>query len=211
MCLAITPSNSAVERAFSRLTQILTTRRLSLSPDTAEQLLVVALDSAPWSEYDYAPILSMLRDNATRTHWRRPRSDLGVPHAKRSKTEASSSTSSGVHVRAFNAIGTHMYLWTWSQIPLNPNDFPPFRVHCMRCSAAGNYAQCGVSGCMQAVLCCSLHIAIHVSTSHQVLKGIQSGSHERQLGTETYFDRRRRHLKPPLPPGGGGSQLAQIF
>jgi hypothetical protein len=78
MCLAPTPSDAVVESAFSRLRLILADQRLRLGADVVEQLLILALDSARWEVYNYAPVLDMLRKNQCRIHFRGKRADKGI-------------------------------------------------------------------------------------------------------------------------------------
>ena len=53
MLLAITPTNAAVERLFSRLRQVLTDTRTRLSEDHAEEELVLLVDAEDWEEYPH--------------------------------------------------------------------------------------------------------------------------------------------------------------
>ena len=46
LCFAITPSNAAVESAFSKLRSILTDHRMLLDVKLVEQLLILALNQA---------------------------------------------------------------------------------------------------------------------------------------------------------------------
>lgn len=64
MCLALTPSDAAVEPAFSQLRMILGDRRLSLSSDVIEQLLILALDAPTWDIFDFSPVIEALRSSA---------------------------------------------------------------------------------------------------------------------------------------------------
>ena len=45
-----------VEQAFSRLTRLLAPQRLRIKPKLVEQYLIMALDSIPWTEYNFAPV-----------------------------------------------------------------------------------------------------------------------------------------------------------
>lgn len=77
MCLALTPSDAVVESAFSRLKLILGDRRCRLSCDLVEQLLILALDTQKWEEYNYSPVLELQRSSAQRARFRLKRADKG--------------------------------------------------------------------------------------------------------------------------------------
>ena len=81
MCLALTPSDAVVESAFSRLKLILGDRRCSLGCDLVEQLLILALDTQKWEEYNYAPVLELQKSSARRARFRLKRSDKGKKRA----------------------------------------------------------------------------------------------------------------------------------
>ena len=75
--LALTPSNAVVEQAFSRLTRLLSPQRLSTDPSLVTLLLIVALDSVPWGEYDVSKVSEFMKAQKTRMPFRYPRSDKG--------------------------------------------------------------------------------------------------------------------------------------
>ena len=54
-----------------------------LDPSLAAQLLIVALDSAPWPEYNCQAVLDHMAASTRRTPFRRPRSDSGGKHKRR--------------------------------------------------------------------------------------------------------------------------------
>jgi hypothetical protein len=87
MALALTPSNAVVEQAFSRLTKLLSPQRLSLDTSNVTMLMVVALDSAPWDEYDVSQVADFMKNHRTRTAFRHPRNDKGGKHRKRQRRE----------------------------------------------------------------------------------------------------------------------------
>ena len=95
MCLALTPSDAVVESAFSKLGMILSDRRLSLSSEMTEQLLILALDSSPWLVYDYAPVAAALKSSKRRAVFRSARADRGQKRkAQYCSSDASSQGSS---------------------------------------------------------------------------------------------------------------------
>jgi hypothetical protein len=87
--LALTPSDAAVEQAFSRFTALLAPQRLSLSTKLVEQFMILALDALPWGKYDYQPVWSLVSNNERRARFRKARADQGGKHAshKRKTTQ----------------------------------------------------------------------------------------------------------------------------
>lgn len=64
--------------AFSRLRMILADRRPRLSSDVVEQLLIFALDSTPWDEYNFDSVLEAQQFSARRVRFRLKRADKGT-------------------------------------------------------------------------------------------------------------------------------------
>ena len=85
--LALTPSNAVVEQAFSCLTRLLSPQRLSIDPSLVTLLLIVALDSVPWGEYDVSKVSEFMKAQKTRMPFRYPRSDKGGKHRKRQRKD----------------------------------------------------------------------------------------------------------------------------
>ena len=78
MVLALTPGDAVVEAVFNRLTQILSPHRLRLATTSVEQLLILAVDTDRWYEYDYTQALDIIRQNQRRAQFRGPRIDKGI-------------------------------------------------------------------------------------------------------------------------------------
>lgn len=89
MTLALTPSDAVVESAFSGLRLILGDRRLALSSRVVEELLVLVLDTAPWTEYDYTHVLAAQRSSQRRARFRNSRTDKGRKRGAKSMSKKS--------------------------------------------------------------------------------------------------------------------------
>ena len=97
MLLAITPTNAAVERLFSRLRKVLTDAHTRLSEDHAEEELVLLVDAEDWEEYPHyddivREYLAMRKQRATEKK-RKSRSDKGKPRKKKKQASNSQDTS----------------------------------------------------------------------------------------------------------------------
>ena len=98
MLLAITPTNAAVERLFSRLRKVLTDTRTRLSEDHAEEELVLLVDAEDWEEYPHyddivREYLAMRKRRAPEKK-RKSRSDKGKPRKKKKKQASNSQDTS---------------------------------------------------------------------------------------------------------------------
>ena len=102
MCLALCPVDTVVESAFSRLTRILCDQRLAIGTEFLEQLLILAVDSTRWEDYDYSEVIQLIRDNGRRQPFRRARADAGEKRGKKRKR------SSSRHVRADPLLGVEV-------------------------------------------------------------------------------------------------------
>ena len=98
MLLAITPTNAAVERLFSRLRQVLTDTRTRLSEDHAEEELVLLVDAEDWEEYphydDIVREYLAMRKRIAPEKKRKSRSDKGKPRKKKKKQASNSQDTS---------------------------------------------------------------------------------------------------------------------
>ena len=84
---ALAPGDAVVEQAFSRLTRLLAPQRLRIKPKLVEQYLIMALDSIPWTEYNFAPVWDMISTSAQRARFRLARSDRGSKKKKETEKE----------------------------------------------------------------------------------------------------------------------------
>ena len=76
-----------VEQAFSRLTRLLAPQRLRIKPRLVEQYLILALDSIPWTEYNFAPVWEIVSTSARRARFHVARSDRGSEKKKETEKE----------------------------------------------------------------------------------------------------------------------------
>ena len=95
MLLAVTPSNAAVERLFSRLRRILTDERTRLSEKHAEEELVLLVDAANWKVYPYYDeICRAYQKSRKRQRSKKPRkirSDAGKKRKEKKKQKVTAS------------------------------------------------------------------------------------------------------------------------
>ena len=75
MCLALAAGDAVVEQAFSQLTRLLAPQRLRISTKLVEQFMILALDSVPWTEYNFDTVWEDMRTNARRARFRLARTD----------------------------------------------------------------------------------------------------------------------------------------
>ena len=61
---------------------ILTPQRSLLDVKLVEQLMVMCLDTAPWEEYDFLPILERVSKSFSRVRFRLARADKGTRRPK---------------------------------------------------------------------------------------------------------------------------------
>ena len=85
---ALAPGDAVVEQAFSRLTRLLAPQRLRIKPRLVEQNLIMALDSIPWTEYNFAPVWEIVSTNVRRARFRVARSDRGSKKKKETRKRA---------------------------------------------------------------------------------------------------------------------------
>ena len=111
-----------------------------LDPSLAAQLLIVALDSAPWPEYNCQAVLDHMAAGTQRTPFRYPRSDSGGKHKRRrvhqdgsfSQPSPSAASSSWLfsgarrwRLRLTHLIGlglTFVFIWFYAS-PLHPSRY----------------------------------------------------------------------------------------
>ena len=94
---AMTPSDAVVEAVFNQLTRILSPQRLRLASTSVERLLILAVQTDRWYEYDYTRALDINRQNQQRAHFRGPRIDKGITgkNCKLQATEPSTQCATG--------------------------------------------------------------------------------------------------------------------
>ena len=115
LLLSLPASNGKVERSFSQMNVIKTSKRSLLSNDTLDDLLLLTVDGVPLADFNPDAAIDIWWNDKQR----RPNQKKRNPYKQIPSSSATSTSASTVHDTANADSGTEDLLSEWDQVDLN--------------------------------------------------------------------------------------------